>query len=298
MVQSLHRHLRRQDGTEAGAGEGRDTVVHAAGAGRSDAIEADSRLHPREVEGARIEPDDARQPRRRGARSDGRPDAQTSAAQRCAGVPHPATAARPQVSTPSRTAVHGGDRPRGVRSGLQTHEGAAALVAAARDEEGDPVCLRSVSRRRTARRTAVTRAHRGRSRCGVPYLRRARHRRVDSPDHESEQPRRVQHRLLLFVARAPARLSLHRPADVRRAQGPRLARGMALRPGSPCRARAGRGPGIFRGAALASGDAREAEAPARRLRRDRRITGLQLAPVCPGRPACWPASTCPTATAR
>ena len=126
-----------------------------------------------------------------------------------------------------------------------------------------------------------TRADRGRSRRGVPYLRRARHRRVDSPDHESEQPRRVQHRLFLFLARAHARLSLHRPADLRRAPGPRLARGMGLRPGPPCRARAGRRAGNVRGAALASGDARDAEAPARVLRGDRRITRLQLAVVRP-----------------
>ena len=42
MVQSLHGHLRRHDRAEAGAGEGRDALVHAAGPGRSAAIEADS----------------------------------------------------------------------------------------------------------------------------------------------------------------------------------------------------------------------------------------------------------------
>ena len=42
MVQSLHRHLRRQDRAEAGDGEGRDALVHAARPGRRAAIEADS----------------------------------------------------------------------------------------------------------------------------------------------------------------------------------------------------------------------------------------------------------------
>ena len=144
------RHLRRQDRAEAGAGEGRDALVHAARPGRGAAIEADSRLHPREVEGARVE---TRQSRR-GARSDRRTDAQTARAQRCAGVPHPAAAARPQISDASRAALHGGDRSRRARAGLQTHQGTAPLEAAARDEEGDPLCLRSVSGRRTAKRTA------------------------------------------------------------------------------------------------------------------------------------------------
>ena len=195
-----------------------------------------------------------RQSRRRGARPDGRTDAQTSGAQRCAGVPHPAAAARPQVSDPARAAVHGGDRSGRARAGLPADQGAAALAAAARDEAGDPLCVASVSGRRTAQRTARSRADRGRSRRGLHTLRRARHRRVDAPDDEPERP---------ATSTAPT-TSIRRTGSCSTiptsASGPSTCSGSSTgsRPGhARCTwpPKGGRRAGDVRGAALASGDA-------------------------------------------
>ena len=63
-----HRHFRRQDRAEAGRREGRDAVVHAEGPGGRAAIAADSCSPARSRKRSR----QARQPRRHGARPDGR----------------------------------------------------------------------------------------------------------------------------------------------------------------------------------------------------------------------------------
>ena len=64
------------------------------------------------------------------------------------GIPHPAAAARPEVSAEARTSIHGGNRPGCARDCLQAHHGAAALASATRHQQGDPVRLARIRRRR------------------------------------------------------------------------------------------------------------------------------------------------------
>ena len=116
------------------------------------------------------------------------------------------------------------------------------------------------------------------------YVRRARRRRLRTTNHEPERPRRIQYGLFLCVARAHARLSLCGSANIRRAQGARLAERVGLRTDSPRRKGLRRAAFNVRRAALAPRRPSDAEERLELVRRNRRSQGLQMASV---RAAAW-----------
>ena len=119
-------------------------VVHAARSGGRAAVQADLQLHAGEVAVAGGE---ASRSGRRGAAANGCRSASAAEADGRSGIPHPAAAARSEVSAAARASLHGGNRPGCARDCLQAHRGAAALASTTRHEQGDPVRLARIRRR-------------------------------------------------------------------------------------------------------------------------------------------------------
>ena len=125
----------------------------------------------------------------------------------------------------------------------------------------------------------IRRSHRRRSASRVLYVRRTRRRRFRTANDQRGRPWRIQHGLFLRVARAHARLSLHRSANLRRAPRARLAERMGLRTDSPGRKGLWRVAIDVRRAALLSRDAGDAEERVELVRSGRGSQGLRLAAV-------------------
>ena len=79
-------------------------------------------------------------------------------------------AARSEVSAAARASLHGGNRSRRARDCVQAHRGAAALAPTAGHQQGDPLRLAHIRRRRASQRAAHSRSHRGRSGSRVLYV--------------------------------------------------------------------------------------------------------------------------------
>ena len=100
---------------------------------------------------------------------------------------------------------------------------AAALASPTGHQQGPPVYLARVGGGRASERAARPRVDRGRARWQRSIRATCAAWRIRASDDQPHEPWGIQCRLFLFLARAHARLSVHRSAHLRRVTRARLA---------------------------------------------------------------------------